>query len=131
MHVVYVPWINTSKGVEDEAGAECAERILRGFGIIPDVVVCRTEQPAPRSMCEKIAAFSGIPGEAVLNLPDIESVYDVPFNVLKSGVLQILNKFVDDDTEPDMSKWEEFSRLRAKKVGEDGSRGVGGEICGE
>lgn len=114
VHVVYVPWINTSKELKTKP-AQNALKDLRGFGIIPDVVVCRTEQPAPRSMCEKIAAFSGIPGEAVLNLPDIESVYDVPFNVLKSGVLQILNKFVDDDTEPDMSKWEEFSRLRAKK----------------
>lgn len=114
VHVVYVPWINTSKELKTKP-AQNALKDLRGFGIIPDVVVCRTEKPAPRSMCEKIAAFSGIPGEAVLNLPDIESVYDVPFNVLKSGVLQILNKFVGDDTEPDMSKWEEFSRLRGKK----------------
>ena len=95
--------------------AQNAVRDLRGFGIIPDVVVCRTERPAPRSICEKIAAFSGIPGEAVLNLPDIESVYDVPFNVLKSGVLEILNRFVGDDSDPDMSKWKEFSRLRGKE----------------
>lgn len=114
VHVVYVPWINTSKELKTKP-AQNALKDLRGFGIIPDVVVCRTEKPAPRSMCEKIAAFSGIPGEAVLNLPDIESVYDVPFNVLKSGVLQILNKFVGDAKEPDMSKWEEFSRLRAKQ----------------
>lgn len=116
VHVVYVPWINTSKELKTKP-AQNALKDLRGFGIIPDVVVCRTEKPAPRSVCEKIAAFSGIPGEAVLNLPDIESVYDVPFNVLKSGVLQILNKFVGDDTEPDMSKWEEFSRLRGTKWG--------------
>ena len=51
----------------------------------------------------------------MLNLPDIDSVYDVPFNVLKSGVVQILNDFIDDDTEPDMSRWKEFSRRRAKK----------------
>ena len=82
-------------------------------------------------MCEKIAAFSGIPGEAVLNLPDIESVYDVPFNVLKSGVLQILNKFVDDDTEPDMSEVGGVFAASGEEVGENGSRRVGGEICGE
>ncbi len=114
VHVVYVPWINTSKELKTKP-AQNALKDLRGFGIIPDVVVCRTEKPAPRSMCEKIAAFSGIPGEAVLNLPDIDSVYDVPFNVLKSGVLEILNKFVGDSSEPDMSKWEEFSRLRGTK----------------
>ncbi len=114
VHVVYVPWINTSKELKTKP-AQNALKDLRGFGIIPDVVVCRTERPAPRAICEKIAAFSGIDKEAVLNLPDIESVYDVPFNVLKSGVLEILNRFVGDGSDPDMSKWKEFSRLRGKE----------------
>ena len=39
----------------------------------------------------------------------------MPFNVLKSGVLEILNDFVGDDREPDMSDWEEFSKKRAQK----------------
>lgn len=114
VNVVYVPWINTSKELKSKP-AQNALKDLRGFGIIPDVVVCRTEKPAPREICEKIARFSGIPDEAVLNLPDIDSVYDVPFNVLKSGVLEILNDFVWDDSEPDMSAWEEFSKKRAQK----------------
>ena len=114
VNVVYVPWINTSKELKSKP-AQNALKDLRGFGIIPDVVVCRTEKPAPREICEKIARFSGILDEAVLNLPDIDSVYDVPFNVLKSGVLEILNDFVGDDSEPDMSAWEEFSKKRAQK----------------
>ena len=114
VNVVYVPWINTSKELKSKP-AQNALKDLRGFGIIPDVVVCRTEKPAPREICEKIARFSGIPDEAVLNLPDIDSVYDVPFNVLKSGVLEILNDFVGDDSEPDMFAWEEFSKKRAQK----------------
>ena len=112
--VVYVPWINTSKELKTKP-AQNALKDLRGFGIIPDVVVVRTEKPCERAICEKIAAFSGIPGEAVLNLPDIDSVYDVPFNVLKSGVLEILNGFIGDDKEPDMRKWKKFSEMRATK----------------
>lgn len=114
VHVVYVPWINTSKELKTKP-AQNALKDLRGFGIIPDVVVCRTEHPAPRAICEKIAAFSGIEGRAVLNLPDIESVYDVPFNVLKSGVIEILNEFTGSKKEPDMSRWQEFSKRRNKK----------------
>ena len=114
VNVVYVPWINTSKELKSKP-AQNALKDLRGFGIIPDVVVCRTEKPAPREIREKIAKLSGIADEAVLNLPDIDSVYDVPFNVLKSGVLEILNDFVGDDKEPDMSDWEEFSKKRAQK----------------
>ncbi|MDO4978978.1 MAG: CTP synthase [Candidatus Saccharibacteria bacterium] len=112
--VVFVPWLNTSKELKTKP-AQNTLKDLRGFGIIPDVVVCRTEKPAPREMCEKIAAFAGIAPEAVLNLPDIDSVYDVPFNVLKSGVLEILNEFLDDSKKPDMTKWEDFSKRRSTK----------------
>lgn len=112
--VVYVPFINTSKELKTKP-AQNALKDLRGFGIIPDIVCVRTEKPAPRAICEKIAAFSGISGDAVLNLPDIDSVYDVPFNVLKSGVLPILNDFVGNDKKPDMSRWEKFSKLRSTK----------------
>lgn len=114
LSVIFVPWLNTSKEFKTKP-AQNALKDLRGFGIIPDVVCVRTEKPAPRSICEKIAAFAGLNPDAVLNLPDINSVYDVPFNVLKSGVLEILNKFVGDDTEPDMHKWEKFSEWRSTK----------------
>ena len=112
--VVYVPFIHTSNELKTKP-AQNALKDLRGFGIIPDVVCVRTEEPCPREICEKIAAFSGISSDAVVNLPDISSVYDVPFNVLKSGVLAILNDFVGETGEPDMSRWKEFSRRRAKE----------------
>lgn len=112
--VVYVPWINTSKEFKTKP-AQNALKDLRGFGIIPDIVCTRTERPAPKEIQEKIAAFAGIDKDAVVNLPDIKSVYDVPFNVLKSGVLNILNEFVGEKKKPNMSRWEEFSRLRNKE----------------
>ena len=112
--VVYVPFIHTSNELKTKP-AQNALKDLRGFGIIPDVVCVRTEKPCGREICEKIAAFSGISSSAVVNLPDIQSVYDVPFNVLKSGVLEILNDFAGNDTEPDMKRWKEFSRRRALK----------------
>jgi CTP synthase len=112
--VVYAPWINTSKEVKTKP-AQNALKDLRGFGIIPDVVCVRTEKPVGREICAKIAAFSGISAEAVINLPDISSVYDVPLNVLKSGVLDVLNEFVQDFSEPDMREWKELSERRAKK----------------
>ena len=111
--VVYVPWINTSKEFKTKP-AQNALKDLRGFGIIPDIVCTRTEKPAPREIQEKIAAFAGINPEGVVNLPDIKSVYDVPFNVLKSGVLSILNDFVEDNSGPDMSRWQTFSKKRNK-----------------
>ena len=112
--VVFVPWLNASHELKTKP-AQNALKDLRGFGIVPDMVFVRTENPAGREICEKIASFAGISADAVVNLPDIESVYDVPFNVLNSGVLGILNKFMGSDKEPDMSKWEKFSQMRKKE----------------
>lgn len=112
LSVVFVPWLNTSKELKTKP-AQNALKDLRGFGIIPDVVCVRTEKPASRSICEKIAAFAGLNPDAVLNLPDIDSVYDVPLNVLRSGVLEILDKFVGSSKTPDMRKWEKFSKMRS------------------
>lgn len=120
--VVYVPFIHTSNELKTKP-AQNALKDLRGFGIIPDIVCVRTEDPAPRSICEKIAAFSGISSSAVLNLPDINSVYDVPFNVLKSGILDILNRFTGNNDTPDMSRWKKFSKLRS--MGHDRTVTVG------
>ncbi len=127
--VVYVPFIHTSKELKTKP-AQNALKDLRGFGIIPDVVCVRTENPAPRAICEKIAAFSGISSDAVVNLPDISSVYDVPFNVLKSGVLEILNDFVNNDKEPDMKRWKEFSRRRAKECAKTAKVGLVAKYVG-
>lgn len=112
--VVYVPFINTSKEFKSKP-AQNALRDLRGFGIIPDVVCVRTEKVAPQAIMNKIAIFSGVEKEAVVNLPDIKSVYDVPQNILKSGVLSILNRFVGDEREPELSEWREFSKRSGKR----------------
>lgn len=111
--VVFVPWLNTSKEFKTKP-AQNALRDLRGFGIIPDIVVVRVEEMAPRSIAEKIARFSGVSDDAVVLLPDIKSVYDVPFNVLNSGVVDVLNKFVDSDKQPDMSQWEALRERSSK-----------------
>ena len=66
---------------------------------------------APRSIAEKIARFSGVSDDAVVILPDIKSVYEVPFNVLNSGVVTILNKFTGVRRTPDMGQWEKLRKL--------------------
>jgi CTP synthase len=113
--VVWVPWINTSKELKTKP-AQNALRDLRGFGITPDLVCARTERPAPRAICEKIAAFAGLDGNAVVNLPDIASVYDVPLNLAQSGVMETLDQFAGGKP-ADLSAWRTMSEEWGKKYG--------------
>jgi CTP synthase len=115
LDVVYVPWLVTSHEWKTKP-AQNALKDLRTFGIIPDMVAVRGEKNMPREVADKIAKFAGISNEAVVLLPDADSVYDVPLTVLKSGVVQTLSDFVENYDEPEMSAWQALSeRVHAPK----------------
>jgi CTP synthase len=48
-----------------------------------------------------------VPEDAVVLMPDAKSVYEVPLNAVKGGVLAPLERFIDHG-DPDMSQWEKL-----------------------
>jgi len=107
VHVVYVPFIGTSKEFKTKP-AQNALNELRGFGITPDCVVVRTDTPAPLNIATKIAQFSGVNEKAIVLLANAETVYEVPITIARSGIEDVLDVFTDNDTDPDLSKWEKI-----------------------
>src|SRR5690606_22500639 len=51
---------------------------LRSIGIQPDILLCRSDRPIPRSERKKIALFCNVREEAVIQALDVSSIYDVP-----------------------------------------------------
>ena len=104
VHVVYVPFIGTSKEFKTKP-AQNALRDLRSFGIIPDVVVARTEKKAPIGVAKKLSLFGGIPEENVLLMENIDTVYRIPILMENTGIHRILSDFSGVQTKPDLSGW--------------------------
>lgn len=111
VHVVYVPFIQTSKEFKSKP-AQNALNDLRGFGIVPDCVVVRTDDPAPGDIAAKIARFSGVPEDAVILLANANTVYEVPLTVYASGIGRVLERFTGNATEPDLTKWRELAEAQ-------------------
>lgn len=107
VHVVYVPYIGTSKEFKSKP-AQNALNDLRGFGIVPDAVIVRTEQPAPIAIRNKVAMFGGVADEAVLMMPNVASVFQIPEIIAKSELMRQLNMFTGCQAEPDLSEWEQL-----------------------
>jgi len=105
VHVVYVPFLGTSKEFKTKP-AQNALNELRGFGIVPDSVVVRTDEIAPDNVAKKISLFGGVPESNVLLLPNADTVYRVPLTVSESGLHDLLTKFSGLDTQPDLSHWQ-------------------------
>jgi CTP synthase len=107
VHVVYVPFIGTSKEFKSKP-AQNALNDLRGFGIVPDAVIVRTDQPAPESIARKIALFGGVSEEAVLMMPNVDSVFRIPHIIAGSGLMARLAAFTGITADPDLSDWNEL-----------------------
>lgn len=111
VHVVYVPFIHTSKEFKSKP-AQNALNELRGFGIVPDCVVVRTEEPAPHSIASKIALFSGVREDAVILLPNADTVYEIPLTVHASGIGPVLERFTGNTNTPDLTKWKSIVKAQ-------------------
>lgn len=109
VHVCFVPWLATSQEFKTKP-AQNSLRDLREFGIVPDMVVARmdvSETPDAPHIAAKLATFCGVSEDAVVLMPDAKSVYEVPLNAVRGGVLAPLERFIDHG-EPDMSEWEKL-----------------------
>lgn len=107
VHVVYVPFIHTSKEFKTKP-AQNALNDLRGYGIVPDCVVVRTDTPAPASVAAKISLFGGVPEENVLLMPNVDTVYRIPLTIAESGLNTILSNFSGLSKKPDFSRWKKI-----------------------
>jgi CTP synthase len=111
VHVVYVPFIQTSKEFKSKP-AQNALNELRGFGITPDCVVVRTDEPAPGDIATKIARFSGVAEDAVILLPNANTVYEVPLTISASGIGPVLERFTGNHKVPNLDKWRELAEAQ-------------------
>lgn len=114
VHVVYVPFLGTSKEFKTKP-AQNALNDLRGFGIVPNCVVVRTDEPAPKNVATKIALYGGVPEDNVVMLHNADTVYRIPLLLARSGINDLLTQFSGVGVKPDLSMWEGIIRKFSRK----------------
>src|SRR6267143_7293123 len=70
---------------------------LRAIGIQPDAIICRSEMPIGADLKEKIALFCDVPREAVVSVPDVDSIYEVPVMLEAAGLGRVMAKHFELD----------------------------------
>lgn len=85
VQVVYLPYLSTSKELKTKP-AQNASRDLRSMGIVPDLLVARSEVMANGSITGKLSAFCGVPEAGIAILPNAKTVYEVPLTLEKQGI---------------------------------------------
>ena len=105
VHVVYLPYLGASNETKTKP-AQNSVRELRGLGITPDILVCRSERPASVAAIQKLSLFSGVPAEAIAPLPNAQSIYEVPLTLEDTGITDVITNRLDlKAKKPDLKEW--------------------------
>lgn len=110
IHATLIPYIKAAGEVKTKPTQHSVKE-LRGIGIQPNVIVCRTEYPMGDDLKRKIAQFCDVDQKAVIECRDASNLYEIPLNLRKEGLDDIVVSHLKlDAPAPDMTEWENLVR---------------------
>ena len=86
VHVSLVP-VMGPVGEQKTKPTQHTVKELRGLGIIPDILVCRSEKPLEEETRAKLAAFCHVGTDAVVSAHDVSNLYQIPISLYEQSVL--------------------------------------------
>ncbi|SFL76836.1 CTP synthase [Pelosinus propionicus] len=105
LHVTLLPYIAAAGELKTKPTQHSVKE-LRGIGITPDIIVCRTEYDISSDMRDKLALFCDIDSDAVIQNKTAASIYEVPLMMQEEGLDRIvLEKLKIDAGDADMADW--------------------------
>lgn len=113
VHVTYVPYLNAAKEFKTKP-TQHSTKELRSTGIVPDMIVCRSESPIDKDLQKKISNFCDVDEKAVVNTPDASSIYEVPLVLDNNNVGEFIVNRLGLDIEPDSSKLDSWREVVKK-----------------
>ena len=86
VHLTLVPYLKAAGELKTKPSQHSVGQ-LRAIGIIPDILVCRTERTIPPEHLDKLALFCNVRRECVIEEKDVtDSVYAVPRELREQGL---------------------------------------------
>lgn len=110
VHLTLLPYLSASGELKTKPTQHSVGR-LREIGILPDILICRTEVPMPEEARKKIALFCNVPVGSVVEEQDVKTtIYEVPLVLHRQGLDELVLKHFDlpFQKDADLSAWEEI-----------------------
>jgi CTP synthase len=105
VHLTLVPYIASASELKTKPTQHSVKE-LTGFGIQPDILLCRAAQPLEKKVKQKIALFCNVEENRVISAPDVSTIYEVPLVFHQDGlderIVERLNTFTGS---PNLTRW--------------------------
>jgi len=106
IHLTLLPYIKAAGELKTKPTQHSVKE-LRGIGIQPDVLICRSELPLPEAERKKIALFTNVAENSVFTSLDMDTIYKVPQALSGQGLDDIVvDKLGLKCKSADLSEWD-------------------------
>lgn len=111
VHLTLVPYLAAAGELKTKP-TQHSVRELMEIGIQPQMLICRTEQPLSKDIKKKIALFTNVDTDAVLESPDLPTIYEVPLALKRQRADEVVLKLLGLSglPEPDLTVWTDTVR---------------------
>jgi len=110
IHVTFLPYLTSTQEVKTKPTQHSVNE-LRRIGIQPDIIICRSDYPISDGIRDKISLFCDVDRQAVIALPTVSTIYEVPLVLEEAGLGQIIvDKLNLNAHHKDLSQWQELVR---------------------
>ncbi len=108
IHVTLLPYISATQELKTKPTQHSVGE-LRRIGIQPDIIICRSDYPISDGIRDKISLFCDVQREAVIPLPTVSTIYEVPLILEEAGLGQlVVDKLGLEASQSDLSRWQEM-----------------------
>lgn len=108
IHTTLLPYIGASHEVKTKPTQHSVKE-LRGYGIQPDIIVCRSEKHIDQELKEKISLFCNVPVKAVISNYDVDVLYELPMMLLDQHMDDlVLDHLRIEAPKADMTEWQQL-----------------------
>ena len=106
MHLTLLPFLKSAGETKTKPTQRSVKEML-SHGLQPDILVCRSDKPMDEEERKKIALFTNVKPNAVISMPDVDSIYKIPIELNYQKVDEIvLEKFkLNSSKKPNLSDW--------------------------
>jgi len=105
IHNTLVPYLSAASEIKTKPTQHSIKQ-LGSLGINADMIILRTERAVSLDQKEKIAMFCDVDVDSVIEARDVKILYEVPLNLHKQNVDNIICKHLNLETQPiDLSEW--------------------------
>lgn len=110
IHLTLVPYLAAAGELKTKP-TQHSVRELMEIGIQPQVLICRAERPLSKEIKRKIALFTNVDIDSVIEAPDLSTIYEVPLSQKRQKLDDvILRRLGLEAPEPDLTEWTEMVR---------------------